>query len=87
MLLLTRLFVRSIGALVLLASSWGAMAASDGAMQIAQASPSAARQSAAPPRQMLKATGITPAGYLLAYTGLLYGLGIRERDSALHTAD
>lgn len=73
MLHLTRFIFRSIGALMLAATGCGAMAASDGAIQIAQAGPAGARTSAAPPTQMLKATAITPAGYLLAYTGLLYG--------------
>jgi NitT/TauT family transport system substrate-binding protein len=45
--------------------------AADGALQLAQANVSSSTQQA--PAQLLKATSLTPAGYLLAYTGMLYG--------------
>lgn len=71
MMRLTSVLVRSMAAVALWACGWASMAAGNGSFQVAQASPPAGRT--APPAQMLKATGVTPAGYLLAYTGLLYG--------------
>jgi NitT/TauT family transport system substrate-binding protein len=71
MLIKIRSISKGLAAIALCATILGASAASDGAVQIAQATVSSPTRQ--PPAQMLKATSLTPAGYLLAYTGMLYG--------------
>ncbi|MEO7243189.1 MAG: ABC transporter substrate-binding protein, partial [Variovorax sp.] len=71
MLVTIRSFSKAFAALALGASGLIASAAGSDAVQLAQANP--AGPAAQAPTQMLKATSVTPAGYLLAYTGMLYG--------------